>query len=124
MKEQLAQQKRRRPPQRNSPPRGKRSAPPDHTNAESFYYLKQMQNQTPMVVVLTDGEEVQGTIEWYDRACLKVRRDGDANLLIYKESIKYLYKSDEAQADDTQTAPEEVVQPNGSAEPSSTDHNE
>ena len=82
-------------PQKNAPPRGKRTNPADHTNAESFYFVKQMQNQTPMVLVLTDGEEVHGSIEWYDRSCLKIRRDDDANLLVYKESIKYLYKVEE-----------------------------
>ena len=81
--------------QKSGPPRGKRSTPADHTNAESFYFVKQMQNQTPMVLVLTDGEEVCGTIEWYDRSCLKIRRDDEVNLLVYKDSVKYLYKSEE-----------------------------
>jgi hypothetical protein len=33
----------------------RKPAPQEQTNAESFYYLKQMQNKTPMVVVLDDG---------------------------------------------------------------------
>jgi len=36
-------------------PRAKRPAPNDQTNAENFYYVKQIQNKTPMVVVLQDG---------------------------------------------------------------------
>ena len=32
-----------------------KSAPPETTNAENFYYLKQMNAKTPMVVILTDG---------------------------------------------------------------------
>ena len=51
-----------------------------------------MQNRTPMVVVLTDGEVFRGVIEWYDKACLKLNRKDGANLVIYKDSIKYLYK--------------------------------
>lgn len=70
-------------------------APPESTNAENFYYLKQMNSKTPMVVVLTDGEEVRGWIEWYDKSCLKVNREGAPNLLIQKHCIKYLYKQDE-----------------------------
>ena len=35
-----------------------------------------------MVLVLQDGEEVHGVIEWYDKYCLKVNRVGAANLLI------------------------------------------
>ena len=49
--------------------------PPEQTNAESFYYLKQMNNKTPMVVVLQDGEEIRGIIEWYDKNCLKLNRN-------------------------------------------------
>lgn len=69
--------------------------PPDQTNAENFYYLKQMSAKTPMVLVLTDGEEIHGWIEWYDRNCLKVNREGAPNLVIQKHCIKYLYKQDE-----------------------------
>jgi sRNA-binding regulator protein Hfq len=77
---------------------GKKVAPPEQTNAENFYYQKQMQSRTPMVIVLRDGEEVRGYIEWYDRSCIKVNRDsGDPNLMIYKPAIKYMYKEGENQ---------------------------
>ena len=33
----------------------RKQSPPEQTNAEEFYYLKQMASKTPMVVVLTDG---------------------------------------------------------------------
>ena len=72
-----------------------RPAPPESTNAENFYYLKQMNSKTPMVIVLTDGEELRGCIEWYDRNCLKVNRDGAPNLVIQKHCIKYLFKQEE-----------------------------
>ena len=72
-----------------------RTAPPEATNAENFYYLKQMSSRTPMVVVLTDGEEIRGWIEWYDKTCLKVNREGAPNLLIQKHCIKYLFKQEE-----------------------------
>lgn len=89
VKEQITQ---KRPPQ---PQKQKRSTPPEQTHAENFYYLKQMQNRTPMVLVLKDGEELNGYIEWYDRSCLKVNREGEPNLLVFKDSIKYLYKASE-----------------------------
>lgn len=72
-----------------------RTAPPEATNAENFYYLKQMNSKTPMVIVMTDGEEIRGWIEWYDRNCLKVNREGAPNLLIQKHCIKYLFKQEE-----------------------------
>jgi sRNA-binding regulator protein Hfq len=70
----------------------KKPVPPEQTNAENFYYVKQMQSKTPMVIVLGDGETIRGVIEWYDKQCIKVNRQGAPNLLIYKPSIKYLYK--------------------------------
>ena len=73
----------------------RKQAPPEQTNAESFYYLKQMNAKTRMVFVLTDGETFRGVIEWYDRACLKVNREGGPNLLIMKHSLKYAFKQEE-----------------------------
>lgn len=70
----------------------KKPVPPDQTNAENFYYVKQMQSKTPMVIVLKDGETLNGIIEWYDKGCLKVNRDEGPNLLIFKSNIKYMYK--------------------------------
>ena len=59
-------------------------------HAELFYLQKQIQSQTPMVIVLEDGERVDGCIEWYDRNSLKVR--GRTKTLVYKSAIKYMYK--------------------------------
>jgi len=82
-----------RRPSKNGRPA--RPAPPEATNAESFYYVKQMNAKTPMVIIMTDGEEIRGCIEWYDRTCLKVNREGAPNLLIQKHCIKYLFKEEE-----------------------------
>lgn len=65
-----------------------------HKQAEVFYLQKQIQSQTPMVIVLEDGEKLEGQIEWYDRGVLKVR--GRSKMLIYKSAIKYMYKLGEA----------------------------
>jgi sRNA-binding regulator protein Hfq len=54
-----------------------------------------MQTKTPMVVVLRDGEEVHGYIEWYDKSCIKLNRSGAPNLMIYKPAIKYMFKEGE-----------------------------
>jgi sRNA-binding regulator protein Hfq len=58
--------------------------------AELFYLQKQIQAQTPMVIVLEDGEQLEGCIEWYDRNALKLR--GRQKTLVYKSAIKYMYK--------------------------------
>ena len=73
----------------------KKSTPPEQTNAETFYYLKQMQNKTPMVLVFHDGEQLHGIIDWYDRNSLKMNREPEPNLLVFKHSIRYMYKEDE-----------------------------
>jgi sRNA-binding regulator protein Hfq len=63
----------------------------ENSHAESFYLQKQAQSQTPMVFVMEDGERIEGCIEWYDRNSIKVRNQ--TKVLIYKSSIKYLYKA-------------------------------
>jgi host factor-I protein len=78
----------------NSP---RRSGPPEQTHAENYYYQKQMQSKTVVVVVMKDGEQVQGFIEWYDRNCIKLNRNGGGTLLIYKPAIRYIYKAGEVQ---------------------------
>ncbi len=91
-----------RPPQRESSSSAsssvqvrKRTPPPLETNAELFYYKKQIDAHTPMVIVLQDGEEIEGTIEWYDRGALKVNRKDAPNLLVLKHNIKYMFKQEE-----------------------------
>ncbi len=74
----------------------KKTPPPEQTHAENFYYQKQMQAKTPMVIVTHDGDELRGIIEWYDRTCIKLNRvAGQPNLLVYKSCIKYMYKEGE-----------------------------
>jgi sRNA-binding regulator protein Hfq len=73
----------------------KKRVPPEQTNAEEYYYLKQMANKTPMVIHLVDGEVIKGAIEWYDKNCIKVNRDTEPNLLLPKHVIKYMFKENE-----------------------------
>jgi hypothetical protein len=92
-----------RAPQTPVPVR-KRTPPPMETNAELFYYKKQIDAHTPMVIVLNDGEEIEGTIEWYDRGALKVNRKSAPNLLLLKRNVKYMYKADERVGESAETA--------------------
>jgi host factor-I protein len=85
------------PPQSHAhgqPAGQKKKIPPEQTNAESFYYKKQMDAHTPMVLVLRDNEELRGTIEWYDKNSIKLHRNEGPNLLILKHNIKYMYKDE------------------------------
>jgi len=78
----------------------RKGSPPEQTNAEEFYYLKQMGSKTEMVFVLEDGETLRGRVEWYDRDCVKVHRDDGPNLLLYKRHIKYVHKEGEDRSDE------------------------
>jgi host factor-I protein len=49
-----------------------------------------IENATPVRVKLVDGEEVTGTIEYYDHSFIRLTRDGAPNLFIFKHDIKYL----------------------------------
>jgi host factor-I protein len=76
----------------NGPAPSKKPAPPELTHAENFYWVKQMQARTQMAIVLDNGETLRGTVEWYDRDCIKLTRQGEPNLLIFKRVIKYVHK--------------------------------
>jgi hypothetical protein len=80
--------------------RQRKPIPPEQTNAESFYYLKQMTNKTRMVIVLKDGQEIRGTIEWYDKSALKIHRPDEPNILLLKDTMKYMYKENEDKGGD------------------------
>lgn len=73
----------------------RKKPPPVETMAEVFYYKKQIDARTEMVIVLQDGEEIQGTIEWYDLDALKINRQDAPNILLPKHSIKYMYKAED-----------------------------
>ncbi len=73
----------------------KKMPPPSETFAEIYYYKKQIDSRTLMVFVLQDGEEITGTIEWYDLDSLKINREDAPNLLLPKQNIKYIYKAEE-----------------------------
>ena len=74
---------------------GRKALPAEQTHAENFYYQKQIQSKTPMVIVLKNGESLQGVIEWYDKSGIKLNRSSQPNMLIYKASIRYMFKHGE-----------------------------
>lgn len=88
-------QQRSGPPQPQNNQQRKRQPPPLETHAEIYYYKKQIDAHTPMVLVLEDGEEIEGTIEWYDRGALKINRRSAPNLLVLKRFIKYIFKAED-----------------------------
>jgi len=70
---------------------GKSSSRAPEQTFEEVKYLKQLiENGTPVRVRMVDGEEVAGTIEYYDKSFIRITRDGKPNLFIFKHDIKYL----------------------------------
>jgi len=62
----------------------------EDNHAEIFYLQKQVQMQTPMVVVLEDDEQISGVIDWFDRDAIYIR--GNRRVMVYKNAIRYMYK--------------------------------
>ena len=59
---------------------------------EAAYIEWLSKTRTPVVVKMVDDEEVSGWIEYFDRNIIRLTRDEDSNLFIYKERVKYLYE--------------------------------
>ncbi|MCU1286666.1 MAG: hypothetical protein JWO13_3016 [Acidobacteriales bacterium] len=70
----------------------------EHTHAEDFYFQKQIQAKTMITLMLKSGDSLVGMIEWYDKNCLKINRNGKTGVLIYKSAIRYMYKSSEVKS--------------------------
>ena len=45
-----------------------------------------------MRVRLSDNQEVEGIVEFYDATFIRLTREGAPNLFLYKHDIKYLYE--------------------------------
>ncbi len=71
----------------------RRSGPPETTNKEVEYIKQLIEAHTPVRVRLDDNSEVSGVIEYYDRGFIRLTREGQPNLLIFKDKIKYLYEA-------------------------------
>jgi len=79
----------------------KKPPPPYKTHAENYYYIKQMNNRTPMVIHLMDGTVLNGRIEWYDEKCIKLKIENSLNsYILFKQVIKYMHKDPEIVDDD------------------------
>jgi host factor-I protein len=63
---------------------------PEHTFEEAKYLKQLIENSTPIRVKMEDGEEVAGTIEYYDKSFIRLTRKGKPNLFIFKHDIKYI----------------------------------
>ena len=65
---------------------------PEQTFEEPKYLRRLAENGTLVRVKLTDNQEIDGVLEFYDEQFIRLTRDGQPNLFLYKHDIKYLFE--------------------------------
>jgi len=73
-----------------------KSRAPEQTFEEVRYLKYLIDNEVPVRVKLRDNTEVTGSIEYYDYTFIRLTRQTEPNLFIYKHDIKYLYEEEQA----------------------------
>jgi host factor-I protein len=67
-----------------------RTPPPEETFEEAGYLKALGEKQTTVTVKLRDGKTVRGWIEYYDKDMVRLTRQGEPNLFIFKHEIMYI----------------------------------
>ena len=67
---------------------------PEQTFEEVRYLKRLIDGHTPVRLKLSDNQEVRGQIEYFDSRFLRVTRDGEPNLFVFKHDIKYLIEEE------------------------------
>jgi host factor-I protein len=68
--------------------RRSKAPPPGETGQEALYLRSLSDRQVIVQIKLRDGETVRGWIEYFDDAMLRLTREGQPNLFIYKHQIR------------------------------------
>ena len=67
-----------------------RTPPPEDTLEEASFLKSLGEKQKPVLLKLMDGQMVQGWIEYYDKNMVRLTREGEPNLFIFKHEIMYI----------------------------------
>lgn len=70
---------------------------PAQTFKEPECLAELVQRRTPVTVKLIDGQEFDGTIEYWDAPFIRLTRGTGPNLFIYKNNIRYIAMHGEAE---------------------------
>jgi host factor-I protein len=65
---------------------------PEQTFEEVNYLRRLIEDRVPVKVRLSDNQEVEGVVEFYDSHFIRLTREGEPNLFLFKHDIKYLYE--------------------------------
>ena len=68
--------------------RRSKTPPPGETGQEALYLKSLSERQVTVNIKLRDGETVRGWIEYFDDAMVRLTREGQPNLFIYKHQIR------------------------------------
>ena len=68
--------------------RRSKTPPPGETGQEALYLRSLSERKVLVSVKLRDGEIVKGWIEYFDDGMLRLTREGNPNLFIYKHQIR------------------------------------
>jgi host factor-I protein len=79
-----------------------KAPPPGDTGQEALYLRSLSDRQVVVQIKLRDGETVSGWIEYFDDAMLRLTREGQPNLFIYKHQIRTISEASKRRG--TQTA--------------------
>ena len=65
---------------------------PEQTLEENKYLRQLVERGATVRARLTNDEEVEGIIEFFDDSFIRLTRTGAPNLFLYKHDIKYLFE--------------------------------
>ena len=68
--------------------RRSKTPPPGETGQEGLYLRSLSDRQVIVNIKLRDGETVRGWIEYFDDSMLRLTRENQPNLFIYKQQIR------------------------------------
>ncbi len=84
--------------------RRSKTPPPGETGQEALYLRSLSDRQVVVSIKLRDGETVRGWIEYFDDGMLRLTRDGQPNLFIYKHQIRSISEAARKRAPRPETA--------------------
>lgn len=75
----------------NEPPKKKK--PTEQTFEEPKYLKQLVEQRTPVTVKMVDETLVTGLVEYFDASFIRITREGEPNLFLFKHHIKYMYEA-------------------------------
>ncbi len=80
-------------PEETPTPTVQQAVPATAPQTEVAYLRRLIDQNVPVTVKIRGGEEVSGVIEYYDASFIRLTRDGQPNLFLFKKDILYLRES-------------------------------